>query len=127
MTAKNILAGVGVATIAVILIRFLVPIFNWEGVVTDGSYRGLEIGSQKGDVAMLLSGSTDRFNKLKLIGYEDEVGKFQLVFWDPADRPIIESDVWHVRYPGIHKEIISLHFENEVLKKVRYVRAMMDP
>ncbi len=127
--ARNILAGIGAITIAVIFVRVIVPLFVVEGVIDEGSYRGLEIGAAKGEVALLLTGASDRFSRLALDGYAGKDGKFRSLFYDEieTDRRIIDSDVWYVRYPGMHQENLSLHFKDGRLFLIRYSRAIMDP
>lgn len=127
--ARNVLAGIGAITIAVLLFRIVVPLFDVEGVIDERSYRGLEIGAAKGEVALLLTGASDRFSRLALRGYAGKDGKPRSVFRGETDtdRQIIDSDIWYVRYPGIHQESLSLHFKDGRLFRIRYSRAIMDP
>jgi hypothetical protein len=127
MIAKNMLAGIGAVTVAVILYQFLIPLIDVDGVVDEGSYRGLEIGSHKVDVSAVLTNGYSRFNKLKLVGYAGDDDKFQPLFYGPKNSPIMDADVWYLRYPGAHQETVSLHFQNGLLVKIKYIRAIMDP
>ena len=126
-TPRNILAAVGALTIVYVLFHTVVPMFNGYAVITEGSYRGLEIGANKATIALTLSNGYDRFSKLKLIGFDDGNGGNTSVFYDRKGLAVIDSDIWYLRYPGLHQETITLYFKDGELAKIRYIRDFASP
>ncbi|MGI9199934.1 MAG: hypothetical protein ACR2QL_02660, partial [Woeseiaceae bacterium] len=102
-TPRNILAAVGALTIVYVLFHTFVPMFNSHVEITEGSYRGLEIGANKATIATTLSNGYGRFSKLKLTGFDDGAGGNTSVFYNRTGLAVVDSDIWYLRHPGLHQ------------------------
>ena len=124
-TLLMIVFGVGAITIAVGVFRFVWPIIDAEGTITNGGYRGIQIGDAKPDVELRLK--IPGPEKLKLFGYVDSEGRTTSIPSRDGRDAFDESNTWLLNYPGIHKESIVLVFENQRVVRIEYYRDMLSP
>lgn len=123
---KNIVLLVAIAIIGWKLFGLVWPVVKPEGVVEDGSYRGIAIGSTKGEVVAKLY--QPPYTRLRLSAYEieGEIYTFPTLNSIP-EQPLSASDDWTLVYPSIHKEKIFLKFENDRLASIRFRRDAIAP
>lgn len=123
---KNILAGIGAIVVMFWLYQFIWPIIDGQGTIVEGSFRGLQIGDSKSDVADVLMSSHVR-SKLKIVGYLDQDGKYVDMIYGGSETQLIDSDTWELSYPNIHQETVELIFASDRLTSIRYFRNMFEP
>ncbi len=104
----------------------ILPIFDSNGVINKGEYRGLEIGDSKRDVIRKTTNPVYR-TKLKIVGYRGINGDTFLVFDRDQSYRLWDSDKWILSYPSIHKETVHLSFKDDRLYEIRYTRDMLAP
>ena len=123
---RNIILLIAIAVIGWKLYGLVWPIVSPEGVVEKGSYRGLEIGSTKGEIVSKLYHPP--YTQMRLSAYEigEKLYTFPTLNSVPG-QPLSVSDDWTLVYPSIHKEKISLKFENGRLASIRYQRDALAP
>ncbi len=126
---RNILAILGIIWLVGAVNSVVWPLIQGSGVVNEGSFREIDIGRSKYQIAAIVNGSpTRRHTKLKLYGYLDGSGDYVSVWlFDIDGERIAASDTWYLSYPGFLNEIVELSFEDDYLKSIRYTRAPFDP
>lgn len=127
--AKTVLAIVGLISIIVAIQRVVWPFIDAEGVISEGSFREIDIGASRIEVATILTGVSPRKNSsLRMSGYVDENDNYlplQIIECD--HRQIAKSNKWYLSSPGFHKERVELVFEGDRVKSIRYTRSPFDP
>lgn len=106
---------------------FLEPLANPSGEVSEGTYRGLAIGSSKVKVIYALRVTSQH---VKFAGYRTN-DEFVFV---PSLSPNVKevsslysSDKWILEYPGFHQETIVLVFKDDKLFLITYNRNWLYP
>jgi hypothetical protein len=75
---RNILAAIGAIAVLLFVFRIVTPLARPSESITQGSYRGLSIGTDKtGAVREIL-----KRNRLELTGFEGVDGEFESAYFD---------------------------------------------
>lgn len=124
---RNILFLVAIAIIGWKLYGLVWPLIDPEGIVEEGSYRGLEIGDTKAETLTALRKWT---NRVRFDGYYvgDRLYFVPSLNSESDGRPdLTTSDKWLLVHPGIHKETITLNFQNDRIASIKYQRNATAP
>ncbi len=122
----KLLLLVGLIVIVRGVVDFTWPLLDRYGTITEGEYRGLEIGDSKRDVIRKTT-LPNYYSKLQIVAYGGADNETVLVFSRSPSIHILDSDSWALYYPSIHKETIHLTFENGRLILMKYTRNMLAP
>lgn len=127
MLKRNILIIVLMSFLALFLIsNNLNSIIFPAGTIKSGKFRGLVIGSSKENILNLLYLPTTK-STIKIMACIDAKSQLLLVYDKQAPCNPWHSDIWIAAYPGLHNEIIELHFKDDRLMKVNFKRNMFSP
>jgi hypothetical protein len=124
---RNILFLIALAIIGFKLYDWAWPFVDPEGTVEEGSYRGLEIGASKAETVAALRSHTSR---LRLSSYSVDDQSYVVPSLAPGAEnypPLTASDAWTLVYPGIHKEVVALTFQDDRLVSIKYHRNAFAP
>lgn len=121
----HVIFAVGLASIVIAIGQLIWPIFDSEGTVIDGGYRGIEIGDSKSDVQIGVT--IPGRQKLKLSGFMNTNGRTNSLCSSSGGETIDESDVWLLAYPGIHKEVVKVTFADQRVVRIDYQRDILSP
>lgn len=124
---RNLIFLIALAIIGHKLYELVWPFVDPEGVVEQGSYRGLAIGDTKAETITALGAWTSR---LRLNAYYVGGQAYSIPSVNPQaenNPSLSSSDKWLLVYPGIHKETIVLTFDNDRLAAIKYRRDAFAP
>ena len=112
----RILAIVFFVLIAVQNFWLVRPLFDAEGELTEGSYRGIEIGDTKAELISKLN-----FSRLKLRSY-DIGGKSGCTWYQHnCEFGLREGSTgWTLLYPSYHNEMVLIYFSDDRVVKIKY-------
>ena len=122
----QLLAVIGAIMIAVLGWNLIWPMIDWEGAITEGSFRELEIGQSKSDVIILTMTNLKR-SRLKLVGYWCENGQLVVLPEPNCPTSIYDASEWSLSYPGIHNEAIRVVFDGPYVERIEYHRDILSP
>lgn len=109
------------------VVAAMVPLINNQGVVTEGSYRGIEVGYTKTDV-IIVTTAPAYGNKLKIISYISRDGEATPVFSENCSEGLAASNIWHLYYQGIYyQESVTLRFDKNKVVRILFSRETYGP
>lgn len=125
---QNAFAIIGLGTVLYFAVTFALVLFDTEGVVLDGDYRGISIGSAKSEIATSLTSASWLKGRLKVVGYLDPVSEDMVsIVFGKSQSDLIDSNVWYLAYSSFYRERIELKFVNNKVSRIRYTRNLFDP
>jgi hypothetical protein len=125
---RNVTLALATVLIGFHLYELIWPFVDPAGVITKGTYRGLKIGDSK---ANTISTFYSPFKRVSLVGYEILGGtdrqRYVVPTLETPAQPLALADRWYLRFPGIHKETITLEFETDRIISITYRRNAFAP
>jgi len=118
----------GIAATALIIggLEFVWPLIDKSGVIESGQYRGLRIGDSKEEI-ILKTTAPHYHSKLKIVSYRGPDGGTIPVFRVDSPYQLRDSNTWYLLYPSVHKEILTLSFQDGQLHTIHYKRDILSP
>ena len=121
---KNILAVIGFACVCWFSFSVLMNFSQSSGTISDGKYRGIEVGVTKARVLTIIR---DPNNSLKLSSYVVGGNHYFSPALDSEHSPRIgDSDTWILASSSWQQETIYVEFRENRVVEIKFARRFLD-